>query len=1153
MAFTQRGVKLAIEGSSLVVEGQLKMLTDDDRQFLKQNKDSIIEYLKTLNVVKVSLIPKYDNNNSIPLSYAQKRLWFIEQVDQETAQYSMPIVLRVDGAFDTEIANKAINKIIERHHILRTCYKDDDGEAKQVIRENFHFEFKQLSVNEEDCESNRKQIESTLQKEASKRFNLSSDLMIRGLEIKVKSNGQKTYRVLLLNMHHIAADGWSMGVLISEFSSLYRSLKAKEHFELPELDIQYSDFAAWQQLSKNAKSEKDSLSYWQHQLADSPVTHSIPLDSPRPNLKQSKGGYYSESLEESVVVKLEALAKKYNVTLFMLIHSALALCISKFSDEDDIVIGTPFANRTNRQLEPLIGFFVNTLVLRSRVDHEDFDSFIKHIQSVNLDAQSNQDIPFEKVVEISNAPRTSSYTPLFQIMLSMNNTQQQKFDIDAVSFSNYPLSEITSKYDIELEVNLSETELNLDWIYDLSIFTKEKIARISSGVKRLLFKIAEGENFKLNRASILSSQDVDYLTKSVNELDGTYLKDKCIHECIEEQVLKTPEEIAVVSGNKMFSYTEINQQANLLANELINKGAKKGDFIGLSAERTPEMVIAILGILKTGCAYVPLDTKLPKERLEEIVIDTGIRLKVVQRCYLTEFNDDENLIVLEDLDPLDKVSDKSLLNNISRKVTTVDSQDLAYVVYTSGSTGKPKGIMVEHHSMLARLAGWDEVFGLNKQPPNILQMADFSVDICLGDIVKSLATGGRLILCDKESLLDASKLYELIEGSEITFGDFVPSVLRVFMDYMESKGLKLDKMKHILIGSESWYGSDLSRLRKLIGSDTRCFNIYGQTESVIDVSYYDVTELTISEEAVIPFGRVFNNTSLYLLDRHQQLQPVGAPGEICIGGAGLARGYLNLPTLTKQKFISTALINENPEQKTRLYKTGDHAIRQEDGSLKFMGRKDHQIKIRGFRIELSEIEETISTCEYVQSNLVTLHEESQKLVAYLISSLTNEQQKLNNIKTVKKILGTNLPHYMMPSAFIYVDSWPLNSAGKIDRSRLPKPENSQLSEHLVAPETESEKAICRIWCKVLGISSSEIGTNSDFFEKGGHSLLLTRVSSEIRKVFSVELSMRELFEKSLLAELAEYVTEKIDQNHNNKQRFEEVTSTKASQTEELVI
>ena len=591
-------------------------------------------------------------------------------------------------------------------------------------------------------------------------------------------------------------------------------------------------------------------------MENSPVTHSIPLDNPRPNLKQAIGGFYSEALSGSELSALEGVAKKHNVTLFMLMHAALALCVAKFSDEDDIVIGTPFANRSNNQLESLIGFFVNTLVLRCNLNHKDFDAFIQHIKTVNLEAQSHQDIPFEKVVEQCQVPRTSSYTPLFQIMLSMNNTQSHDFEIKDVKFSNYPSSEITSKYDIELEVNVTEEGINLDWIYDISIFNKEKIARISSALICLLKSIAQGENFTLKQAPVLTRSDLTYLTESVNRLEEPYTNESCIHECIEAQVEKSPQEVAIINGEQTFTYQEVNEQANYLANQLLNNGAKAGDYIGLSAERTPEMVIAILGILKAGCAYVPLDTKLPKERLDEILDDTGLTLKVLQQCYLSSFENDENTIVLDNIGSEVKTCEKSLLKNIPRDISNAKPLDIAYVVFTSGSTGKPKGIMVDHHGMLARLEGWDEVFGLRSEPPTILQMADFSVDICLGDIVKSLTTGGKLVLCDKESLLSAPKLHALIETHSITFGDFVPSVLRVLMDYIEANNLSLSKMRHILVGSESWYGRDLSRLRKLIGGNTRCFNIYGQTESIIDVSFNDVTELNIDDNAVIPFGQV---------------------------------------------------------------------------------------------------------------------------------------------------------------------------------------------------------------------------------------------------------------------------------------------------------
>ncbi|MCT8342002.1 amino acid adenylation domain-containing protein [Photorhabdus kleinii] len=1061
----------------------------------------------------------------LPLSFAQQRLWFIDQLDGQTPQYNMPLALTVKGDFNLAIAERAINMIVQRHQVLRTVYRHDTAGAWQEVLDKVTVKIDRIdyqSLREKSCQQ---QVQEFIQQHAEQAFDLANDVMLRAAYLKIAED----QCVMVFNMHHIASDGWSIKVLADEFVDIYSQLlEGSQQPALPSLPIQYKDYAVWQRQQLQGETLQTELNYWLTQLHELPPVHDLPLDYPRPLQLGSRGGLFEFSADKSLLIGLKSLAGQHNTSLFVVLHAAFTLLLARHGQSKDIVIGTPVANRLQAEVEPLIGFFVNMLVLRTQYQADlTFAEYLSHIRQVNIDAQAYQLLPFELLVEKMQPERSTSYSPLFQIVFSMDTNESKVLQLSDVEFEYLDSEHVTAQFDLTLDASESEDTLDFSFEYNCELFERSTITRFSQRFLTLLSALVseQYQTAPLTKLPVLTEQERQYLLVDINDNWQPYPADKCIHQLFEEQMERSPEQIAVIDGELHLTYRQVNAQANQVAHFLLGKGYTSDSFIAVCMERTAASVITVLGILKAGLAYVPFDADQPLQRIEYILQDSGAPLVVIDDIQRlpTEVASAYNVWRLDEI-----LNQSRIETNIAATQSHSTATNLAYMTYTSGTTGHPKGVMVEHTAMIARLYGWDAVFGLFQKPPTVLQMAGLAVDIFLGDIVKSLTTGGRLVICRKSDLITTEALYQLIEQQQVTFGDFVPVILRNLLDYAEQNRVRLNSLRHILVGSEAWYGRDLNRLQKLMHTDARCFNIYGQTESVIDASYGDVTHLSLPDDAYVPIGTPFANTHIYILDAYGEPVPVGVVGEIAVGGPGLARGYNRNSELTQQKFVKDNLSGRCGY----IYHTGDQARLKSDGTLEFLGRNDDQIKLRGFRIELAEIDAKLRALPDVQNAIAVVREIEQgnkQIIAYL----QTPQPLL--IEQIREQLRHQLPHYMIPSAFVCLDAFPVSITGKVDKEKLPAPEASAFtSTEYVAPQNDVERTLASIFAVVL--KQEKVSRYDNFFALGGDSILIVRVVA-MAKQAGLALNVKDILAYQSIHEITQQLPDLNNKNVSSKDAY----------------
>ncbi|WP_052258134.1 non-ribosomal peptide synthetase [Pseudoalteromonas maricaloris] len=1111
-----KGIHLYLKDGNLAYKAPEGALTKEFKELIVENKTQIIASLKLQELetsFEYAQLKPVSRNESLPLSFAQQRLWLLDQIDGGSAHYNMPAALKLTGTLNEDALQQAITTILLRHESLRTYFvAGDDGEPIQLIRELDSFEVALTDLSALSQQALQTRIAEAVSTEAGKRFDLTRDLMLRAQLLKISAKEH----ILLVTMHHIASDGWSQEILVNEFSRLYTAYAQGQDNPLPPLAIQYGDYAHWQRNYLQGAVLNEQLAYWKKQLADLPVLHSLPLDHPRPAVQSFAGNLYVSRIEQATHQRLMAMCQERGATLFMGLHAVFSVLLARYSNEQDIVVGTPVANREQVEVAGLIGFFVNTLVLRSNLsDNPSFHALLEQSKNMLLDAYAHQQVPFEQIVERLQPERSLSHSPLFQVMIALQNNETGHLSLPGLE-----LSEVQkqgpgiAQFDLTLNISEAADGLILAWEYNTDLFEAQTIERMAGHFEVLLSSLLTSPELDVYAHELVTPQEREQLLDTWNDTAAKYRSELCLHELFERQVDTHPKKTALICEETSLSYETLNRRANQLAHYLKAQGVKPDTLVGLSVERSVDMVIAILAILKAGGAYVPLDPSYPQTRLRHMLSDSGVTLVLTQHSVREQLPDCCGQVLCLDDGALQEALTKMATDNLPVSSLGLAPRHLAYVIYTSGSTGQPKGIMVQHQAMLVRQDGWNRVFDLEKRPPVVLQMAGLSVDILLGDMMKALGCGGRLEICPKEVLLSPDKLYQMIQSREITYGDFVPAVIRALTDHLLESGQKLDAMAYISVGCEAWYGRDLRRLKRVIGENTECFNLYGQTESVIDASYCRATELVLADVDTVPVGQPLANTGLYVLNEQQQLQPYGVAGELCVGGKGLALGYAGRAGLTAEKFLAHPFTEEVGQG---LYRTGDQAVRRADGSLHFVGRDDEQVKIRGFRVEVKEVEGRLLALEAVKAALVLARQDEgqhKRLVGYLLF----EPGQSCSLAALAEHMRAGLPDYMVPSAFVVLESFPLTANGTVDRKALPAPEGDVLGGEYIAPRTETEKTLCRIWQEVLGLE--RVGISDNFFDLGGHSLLVTKLVARIGEAFEVTLALRKVFEQPRLMDLA---------------------------------
>lgn len=1060
---------------------------------------------------KIEPLSPAEKTCPMALSFAQQRLWFLDQLEGRSATYNVPTVLAVKGDLNVEFLTAALSEIVHRHEVLRTTFQVVDSQPMQKIAPTAPLPLPVVDLSSLSEDMRSKRLESQIEKEAHQPFDLSCDRPIRATLIAL----DPTRHVLMVTMHHIVSDGWSRGILTREISTLYKDFCEGRSSSLPLLPVQYTDFARWQRQWLQGETLDQQLSYWQQQLAEVPSLLSLPSDHLRPAIQTFNGDRIRFELSAELTTQLNTLSRQYDSTLFMTLLTAFSVLLHRYARADDIVVGSPIANRMRQELEPLIGFFVNTLILRSRITKDsNFLSLLQQTKQTALDAYAHQDLPFEKLVEALNPERNLSYHPIFQVMFILQNTVSETFDLPGVTFTPLQRSRSVSKFDLTLSLSETKTGMQGVFEYNSDLFEAQTVERMAQHFRQLLNEIVACPTAPVSQLSLLTSSEKEQLLTGWNDTQTNFNNDldckQLIHQQFEAQVSKTPNAIALVYQQQSMTYRELNERSQQLASYLQQRGVQPETLVGLCVERSPLLLVGLFGILKAGGAYVPIDPAYPRNRIANTLSDADVSL-ILTQAHLSDVLPPLNLPPFNpEIVYLDRDWEKISQNSTAQPPLTelVSADNLAYVIYTSGSTGKPKGVQITHGAVTNFLRAIAQKPGIDAND-TLVAVTTIAFDISVLELFSPLVAGATVVLASSEVAADAQQLARLLEHSEASVMQATPATWQMLI----TDGWQGLPQLKILCGGEA-LSKELAD--QLLQRGHELWNLYGPTEATVWTAACEITE----GFEMVPVAGPLANTQLYVLDEQLNPVPIGVTGEVHIGGAGLARGYLNQPELSAKKFIA------NPFSKAgdRLYKTGDLARFWADGSLSFLGRIDHQIKIRGFRIELGEVEAALSEHSTVQSCVVIAQEDkanNKRLVAYWVPDCSTEiDSSAAHHPLLKQYLKSRLPLYMVPSIFVKLEALPLTANGKIDRRALPRLKTTMVqTARYTPPKTEIQQQLTQLWQKVLALE--KVGIHDNFFDLGGHSLLATQVVARIRRHFNIELPLSTLFQSSTIAQLAE--------------------------------
>jgi amino acid adenylation domain-containing protein len=1059
-------------------------------------------------------IPKRQRNGDlVALSFAQQRLWFLDRYESSSAVYNIPMALRLKGELEAGALGQALNELVRRHEALRTLFVEQEGTPYQRIVPALELELGLRDLHALASKERDDQARRLVREEAARPFDLAKGPLIRAKLIRL---GEQEH-LLCLTLHHIVGDGWSIGVLEKELKALYAAFCQGKPSPLPELPIQYADYAYWQRQWLQGEVLQGQLDYWKGQLAGAPALLELPTDRPRPALQSHRGAVVRFGLSTDLSAKLNALAQKRGVTLFMVLAAAFKVLLSRYSGQEDICIGTPVANRNRAELEGLIGFFVNTLVLRSRVSAEEsFEELLRRVQRTALEAYSHQDLPFERLVEELKPQRSLSHAPLFQVMLILQNAPRERGESKGLRFKPMASNAGISKFDLTCTMTESQGRLLGTLEYHSDLFDGSTIERLAKHYEVLLEGICAHPEQKVGRLGLLTEQEKRQLLKEWNATEASYPKDKCVHQLFEEQVRRAPEAVAVVFEGEELSYGELNRRANRLARYLRAQGVGPEDLVGVCVERSLEMVVGLLGILKAGGAYVPLDPSYPQERLTYMLQDAAPKVLLTQERLLGVLASQQATMPL----CLDRDWATIAKHPDSDPPSHTKPQNLAYVIYTSGSTGKPKGVEGTHQALVNRVRWMASTYAATPGERCAQKTALGFID-SITETIGPLLGGSTLWVLGHRAASDPETLWAQIKGASISRLVVVPSLLEALLQ-ADPAQFEAHPLKLLVSSGEALSTELLAKARERLGS-TRILNLYGSSEVTGDGSFYDAAGATSPGLRGVPIGRPIANTRLYILDGRYNPVPVGVAGELYIGGDGVGRGYLKRPELTAERFVADPF-NEAPG--ARLYKTGDLARYLSDGNIEYLGRIDHQVKIRGFRIELGEVEAALLESAGVAQALVLAREDEpgdKRLVAYVVAASGEQLEP----EALRARLKQKLPEYMVPAVFMVLEALPLSPNGKVDRKALPAPDGSrQSAREYVVPRTELEAKLAAIWAQVLKVE--KVGVHDNFFELGGHSLQIIRVANAIELAFGRRISVQTLYIAADLGAVAEILETKSE-------------------------
>ncbi|MEH2238958.1 non-ribosomal peptide synthetase [Nostoc sp.] len=1075
------------------------------------------------------VIPRRLQQNPVPLSFAQKRLWFLDQLHPGQSLYNEPYAFRFNGSLNKTALVQSLNEVVRRHEVLRTNFTIVDGQPFQVIAPTLALTLPIVDLQLLPKDELEAEVRRLVTEEQARPFDLANDGLVRVTLLQL----DEAQYVLLFTMHHIVCDQWSFGIVIREIVALYEAFSMGKLSPLLELPIQYADFAVWQQQWLQGEVREAQLSYWKQQLSSTPNILELGTDRPRPPIQTDRGAKQSLVLSKPLTEALKTLSQQEKVTLFMMLLAAFQTLLYRYTGQDDIVVGTTISGRNRAEIEGLIGFFVNTLVMRTDLSGTpSFREILNRVREVALGAYTNQDLPFEQLVEKLQPERSLSHTPLFQVMFQLQNTPTTTLELPGLTLSPLEFDKKTTKFDLTLFMVEIKQGLIGTLEYNTDLFNADTITRMLGHFQSLLEGIVANSEQRISDLPLLPKPEQHQLLGEWNNTQTNFIQNKCcIHELFETQVERasckgvtpTPNAIAVVFEDQHLTYQELNTKANKLAHQLRSLGVGPEVLVGICMERSLEMMVGLLGILKAGGAYVPLDPSYPQERLALILEDAKPLVLLTQKHLVAELPKHKAKVAYIDADWEINASfcGQDYTENPSSGVTP---ENLAYVIYTSGSTGTPKGVLITHQALVNHSIAAAKAYQLQPED-RILQFGSMSFDVTAEELFPSWLSGSTVIIRPNRILAFANFL-QFLEQEKLTVLNLPTAYWHDWVsDLAQTEAPLPSTLRLVIVGTEQTLPEKLALWEKLVGDRIRWLNAYGPTEATIGVTIYEPTTYQENRSIYsVPIGRPIANTQIYLLDRHLNPTPTGVLGELYISGVGIARGYLDRPELTAEKFIPNPF---SEKLGTHLYKSGDLARYLPNGDIELLGRIDHQVKIRGFRIELGEIESKLKQHAQVREAVVVVREDEEgdkRLVAYVSP---NFEQTLT-VTELRSFLQEKLPQYMVPSAFIVLQALPRLSNGKLDRHSLPAPETlrPEIEVAYVMPQTELEQKIATVWQSALNIEN--IGIHDNFFELGGHSLLMVKVHTQLREISKTDLSLLDLFRYPTISSLAEF----FSQAHN---------------------
>ncbi len=1054
-------------------------------------------------ISKMPISPRKKGIMSLPLSSSQERLWFNEQLHPDNAADYISAGYRLRGALNFAALERSLGEIIKRHEVLRTTFPESDGKPVQVISPSLTLSITRVDLYDLSVDELETQIQQIATEEARKPFDLAKGPLFRAKLLCVEDETH----ILLLTMHHMVSDGWSMGVLYRELSVLYENFSAGKDSQLPDIPIQYADYAMWERKWLKKKFLESQYTYWKKQLDGELPIMELPTDRPRPALRTFRGAKRFFSVPANLCEALGALSRQEGCTLFMTMLAALQTLFYRYTGQHDIIVGSPIANRNRPEIEGLIGFFLNMIVLRTDLSgNPGFRELLGRVRDVTMGAYAHQDIPFGRLVEYLQPKRDPGRNPLFQVILQVS--PMEKLELPGLSVSPLEFDSGTAQFDLALHLYEGDEELTGHFEYNTDLFDTPAINRMVKHFLTLLDGIVSNPKQSISDLPLLSEAERYQLLVEWNKTRVDYPRDQLIHQLFEARVEKTPDAVAVVFEDRQLTYRELDRCANRLAHYLQSIGVAPETLVGIAVERSLEMVVGLYGILKAGGAYLPIDPTYPPERIACILEDARVPILLTQADLPDKLPLHEVHVVCLDKDWDNLIAGQS----IETPVCKATLENPAYTIYTSGSTGRPKGVVNTHQGILNRLLWMQEAYQLTASD-RVLQKTPFSFDVSVWEFFWPLMSGACLVLARPEGHRDNDYLVQLIKKHQITTIHFVPSMLQLFLEAKDVE--KCNSLRQVICSGEVLPLNLQNRFFEKLNS--KLHNLYGPTEAAVDVTYWECRREY--DFRTVPIGRPIANTRIYILDRCLQPVPIGVSGELHIGGVQVARGYLNRPDLTTEKFIPDPF-SDDPG--ARLYKTGDLARYLPDGNIEYSGRLDYQVKVRGFRIEPGEIESLLSQHPEVSEAVVLGREDvpdDKRLVAYVIS---NKQSPLS-IDDLRDFLKEKLPEYMVPAAFLLLDALPLTPNGKVDRRALPAVEGERQSEGAyVAPRNELEKIIAGIWRELLQVE--KVGVHDNFFDLGGHSLLIAQAHSRLHKVVDRNLSITDMFRYPTIEKLTEFLS-----------------------------